>query len=556
MFKKKGNTPLHLAVAKKKPCYECVYLLLKYHATSLVFNNRLQSPTSILKLIISNSSNSSSAPSDSQKTATNFTKTSNVTGTMNSTTGTKSNITNNNNNNNASANKDQLNANLDAQAGDTTSTHSSWNYSTSSIHSSLISEIFSALDPSSASFVLSADAALKPSNMPQGAGRQTQSKSVVTNIISPKVNTKNTLTKGDSSDIISSVKHVGSVASKEPQITQSAKTIAGKNLNKSYTQNQNANKHLPLSHSLKNISKIKNYSSSNSLIISEAILSTQSGSTSVIKRETNPKMLLRENSSMSESVSRPAFSSTVIDHSSKIVQKSSNPATPVKRFVFQKSKSSKQILHLEKISNNQIMADPTSTPVAVPTSYNSPMTPTTGMTSNFLGAESINENFKSRSMMNVGPMPTSPSCRAYTIESGKDSPAQTPTHITDKREHFLLKTYARYSKAAPKSGSAVVARMGSNGNKQSTYDLINRQVSLTNVNLINRVSSNTSSNNTNIIKGAKAISKRYNLEGSQSSVETDVYLMSQRSAGQNNATYDNASIVSSKISLFKKAVCF
>ncbi len=27
-----GNTPLHLATAKKVPCYECCYLLLKHHA--------------------------------------------------------------------------------------------------------------------------------------------------------------------------------------------------------------------------------------------------------------------------------------------------------------------------------------------------------------------------------------------------------------------------------------------------------------------------------------------------------------------------------------------
>jgi len=27
-----GNTPLHLAVARRQPCYECCFLLLKYHA--------------------------------------------------------------------------------------------------------------------------------------------------------------------------------------------------------------------------------------------------------------------------------------------------------------------------------------------------------------------------------------------------------------------------------------------------------------------------------------------------------------------------------------------
>lgn len=46
-----GNTPLHLAVAKRQPCYQCSYLLLKHHAISLVFNNTLQSPLSILNKI-------------------------------------------------------------------------------------------------------------------------------------------------------------------------------------------------------------------------------------------------------------------------------------------------------------------------------------------------------------------------------------------------------------------------------------------------------------------------------------------------------------------------
>jgi hypothetical protein len=44
-----GNAPLHLAVAKRPPCVECVYLLIKHHACSLVFNNRLQSPGQILR---------------------------------------------------------------------------------------------------------------------------------------------------------------------------------------------------------------------------------------------------------------------------------------------------------------------------------------------------------------------------------------------------------------------------------------------------------------------------------------------------------------------------
>lgn len=48
---KYGNTPLHLACAKLKPCKECISLLIKYHASSLnVYNNLYQTPYSILKL--------------------------------------------------------------------------------------------------------------------------------------------------------------------------------------------------------------------------------------------------------------------------------------------------------------------------------------------------------------------------------------------------------------------------------------------------------------------------------------------------------------------------
>jgi hypothetical protein len=49
---KYGNTPLHLAVAKQHPCYKCIYLLIKYHAKSNLFNSRNQTPRSILKQFI------------------------------------------------------------------------------------------------------------------------------------------------------------------------------------------------------------------------------------------------------------------------------------------------------------------------------------------------------------------------------------------------------------------------------------------------------------------------------------------------------------------------
>ncbi|CAF0909879.1 unnamed protein product, partial [Brachionus calyciflorus] len=47
-----GNTPLHLAVAKPDPCYECTYLLLKYHANSSLINNNFKNSIDILNQVV------------------------------------------------------------------------------------------------------------------------------------------------------------------------------------------------------------------------------------------------------------------------------------------------------------------------------------------------------------------------------------------------------------------------------------------------------------------------------------------------------------------------
>jgi hypothetical protein len=91
-----GNTPLHLAVAKQPPCYECVYLLIKHHAKSLVINNNLQLPSDILNQLSNINSNQASLP-----------------------------VNNNNNNNNNKTN---------------------WDYSINTIHLNLIKDIFKTLE--------------------------------------------------------------------------------------------------------------------------------------------------------------------------------------------------------------------------------------------------------------------------------------------------------------------------------------------------------------------------------------------------------------------------
>lgn len=47
-----NNSPLHVAAAKPNPCYECIYLLLKYHANCLLTNLNNVSPIQIFNQVI------------------------------------------------------------------------------------------------------------------------------------------------------------------------------------------------------------------------------------------------------------------------------------------------------------------------------------------------------------------------------------------------------------------------------------------------------------------------------------------------------------------------
>ena len=98
----------------------------------------------------------------------------------------------------------------------------------------------------------------------------------------------------------------------------------------------------------------------------------------------------------------------------------------------------------------------------------------------------------------------------------------------------------RYSKATPKAESAVVGvRASTYSQTQRDSAMNHRQISLTNV----------STSNNRVVSAAA--SRRQNFgDDSQSSMEADAYL----ARGNTVYTNDNASIVSSKISLFKKAV--
>jgi hypothetical protein len=132
-----GNTPLHLAVAKRKPCHQCVYLLLKYHAKSLVFNNRLQSPYSIINQLTKNNLieelNNGESDDKTKLNENNLSNNSNVIN-KNSTL---------NNMNNASCTANMLNNQTQSEWH---KDPSKWNYSIIYLHSLVIFELFENLD--------------------------------------------------------------------------------------------------------------------------------------------------------------------------------------------------------------------------------------------------------------------------------------------------------------------------------------------------------------------------------------------------------------------------
>jgi hypothetical protein len=132
-----GNTPLHLAVAKRKPCFQCVYLLLKYHAKSLVFNNRLQSPYSIINQLTKHNLieelESNNLDAKTNLNDNNVNSNSNLTGKNNTL----------NNTNSSSCTPNILNSQTQAELQ---KDPSKWNYSIIYIHSLIIFELFENLD--------------------------------------------------------------------------------------------------------------------------------------------------------------------------------------------------------------------------------------------------------------------------------------------------------------------------------------------------------------------------------------------------------------------------
>lgn len=168
----------------------------------------------------------------------------------------------------------------------------------------------------------------------------------------------------------------------------------------------------------------------------------------------------------------------------------------------------------------------------------------------------IGGNSKSKSLVNVTHQ------QQAVVVNGQQQQQQQPPQPSslDKNEKMLLKKYARYSKASPKSVSAVVRQptLTSGGGRVSRQQTISKQSSLSQF-MLNKLNLNTTSagNVSKMSASYRAPTTATNDGRSQqNSLDTstqDAYLLYNQ--GQpHKQTNDNCSVVSSKISLFKKTV--
>lgn len=535
-----GNTPLHLAVAKRQPCHDCVYLLLKYHATSLVFNNRLQSPITIIKLLAKdNYINLNNSSSNSTKINTN-----------------------------QNSDQEQISANTTPTEIKTTetsvivtNTSVAWNYSLSAIHSSLISELFKNLELVCVSTSLLTNPSQNPAPVAsaQNSANPTdskQNKTTRTNTISQHL----IQNKNDSNSNLKDAKDSNSNQNKNSKFK------------KSLTLVQNSSKRLPLSHSLKNISKLKNFSSSNSLstviadsnkqaiaLLADSNINNPSGNATAAANKEFFRRIFHHSSSSDASTLPPNAQQSVLNSKND----APNPATVTSNIV--------------SITTNKITPISTTTTTTLTTTTTTKMTTTASNSSsssktNKLKSKpsmaniishannksssqkslltTILSNSKSKSLINV----TQPGTN--TMPSNNSTINQT----LDKQEKALVKKYARYSKASPKSGSAVV-RMPTINQSAQLDDTISRQTSLSNA-MINKLNT-VSIYNSNLSNLSRSPSRKHMLIDElsrQASADLDNQPMSNNNnpahsaASASNRLNDNLSIVSSKLSLFKKTV--
>lgn len=441
-----GNTPLHLAVAKRQPCHECVFLLLKYHATSLVFNNRLQTPLTIIRLVTTDQ-----PPTNGDENTPN--------------------------------NNKQL-----------------WNYSLSSVYFKIIKELFKNLD------------ILAQSEKQQQ--QQSQQK-----ILGSKLNQ------------LAAINELN-MREKSPTPVVRVDNRRNPNFKKSFTLVQHPKKHMPLSHSLKNLSRLKNHSSSNSLstLVLESVHLAGTPTDQARGKQEFFRRMFRNNSSSTDTNNDTTTTTTSNRQAAKVSSK---------------IKSSKPNLFIETAALNRSQKNLLST------------APSTAA--------------KSRSLTNVQP-------QQQSSASPSPSPAPTPAHMAqlDKHEKMLLKKYARYSKASPKSVSAIVRiptltqtnkhDSSKRFSKQTSFsqsminklNLVSANAStpppngLNSFNILTNLSRSTSKTNTNLVSNLD-FSNQNSLDGAVAS-NLGVSAIPFSSNSNSNQNKDNVSVVSSKISLFKKTV--
>jgi hypothetical protein len=251
-----GNTPLHLAVAKRQPCKQCVELLLKYHATSLVFNNRLQSPMTIINMVTSTAADYASSP---QHNLNHLAQTPPTKTTTNIITATS--ITNSNSPTPASlSNPNDTNCGGDVGVNEESSlTKEKWDYSISSIYCTLIKDLFKKLDLIEVAIAAAAAAA---------AAQSDSTKKELQRV--PTILQKHQLNPKSAYQLNNNATHASN--NTPSKLSQKSVKSSTSNFKKSHTLAQNSAstvshrpKRLPVSNSLKNLAKIKAYSSSNSL---------------------------------------------------------------------------------------------------------------------------------------------------------------------------------------------------------------------------------------------------------------------------------------------------
>lgn len=591
-FLPKGNTPLHLAVAKRTPCYECVYLLLKHHATSLVFNNNLQSPLSIIQslgLAQQTNQEADSKPSgalvtsaidqqrslapnkplDTNKKKSNTSSNTNATNSVILNSNISGINTTNNNSNTISAISNN-NSNSNAIAVNITP---NWDYSISTIHSRLISDLFKNLELLVQNYP-NTSSSMTPTNTFSSKPGDTK-QPIITNqkIVSDSFQKNRNLSKSNDENNDYETPEISKIASNntnQPISSNSNSNFTSKSdkqkhfFKKSNTQVQKSNRHnqpkvdtksTPSHNGFKSSLKKKRLSLSNPVSLAAAIAATSH--TPPIKLPT---------------IVNDPHSTTYEDESDKkkrILSHSSSEANTTQIVSLSSSIKRKNI----QIKSSAIAASKTSKQPSLKSINKKTLAPVINkiedISSSCLSLDKLNEQETSTSFINItgatpSPMP-SPAPSPMPSQSGATTPvppgkknkffttspfSYINSNVNNVKklnlineEKLMIEKNARYAKATPKANSAVVVRMSTLSNFAKKID---KQNSISAI-MINKGNNNNNANNDLNRKLNEAYI--YNDSLKQLSIDEDCSRLNMPTR-----ISDNVSPVSSKISLFKKTV--